>query len=230
MSPSGGLRLGASSWRSKPRPPVYPSPCSLPQTQGLPPATTTSGEHSTRLLRRSGTSEHHPRGEGASPFRSGRISAQRSRAQGPSAPKAGPGRRRPSARSAWHKALHPSCREQAPDATSVLPPVPDGPKPEGTEDQAAHGQVASACKTRCRPPARGGGSKLPLLCTLDPPDATKHEARRCRNADPAGQSRCPRRRANSHVRQVSKANLHDLRYRPPSLATTRVTSPGSALP
>jgi hypothetical protein len=40
--------------------------------EGLRPATTTSGEHTTQLLRRSGTSERHPQGEGASPFRSGR--------------------------------------------------------------------------------------------------------------------------------------------------------------
>ena len=40
--------------------------------EGLRLATTTSGEHTTRLLRRSGTSERHPQWEGASPFRSGR--------------------------------------------------------------------------------------------------------------------------------------------------------------
>jgi hypothetical protein len=40
--------------------------------EGPRPATTTSGEHTTRLVRRSGNSRRHPQREGASPFRSGR--------------------------------------------------------------------------------------------------------------------------------------------------------------
>jgi hypothetical protein len=141
------------------------------EPEGPRPATTTSGEHTTRLLRRSGTSSRHPQGEGASPFRSGRCPVRRWQAQGPLAPEAGPGRRHPSARGAWRAALDHSCREQAPDAAGVVPPEPHEPKPGWPGDQAAHGR---------------GGS-----CLQDPRQASS--ARRRKQAPAALPSRPARR-------------------------------------
>jgi hypothetical protein len=109
--------------------------------EGSYPATATSGEHTTRLLRRSGTSDHCSQREGASPFRSGQKPVQHWRARGSSTPEAGPGRRHSPLRSAWLKALHSSRREQAPSSVSGEPPDPDGPRPDGSGDQTAHGRV-----------------------------------------------------------------------------------------
>jgi hypothetical protein len=58
--------------RSKPRPALCSSPCDPLRTRRPTSGHDHIRRHTTRLLRRSGTSERHPQGEGASPFRSGR--------------------------------------------------------------------------------------------------------------------------------------------------------------
>jgi hypothetical protein len=223
-----GLKRRAG--RSKLRPPFCSSPCSLPQTQGLRPTATTSDEHSTRLLRRSGTSEHHPQGEGASPFRSGRISARHSRAQGPSAPEAGPGRRRPSVRHAWHKALHPSCREQAPDASSVLPPGPGGPKLDRSGDQTAHGRRSIRLQDPLQASCARRWKQAPTALPTRPARRNQAQGPAWPERKPCGTEPVPSAQSDQPVLLALKANLHDRRRRPPSLVTTRATSPGSALP
>lgn len=76
----------------------------------------------------------------------------------------------------------------------------------------------------------GRTSKLTPPCTLDPSDMFRHKARAGRNVVPAGQSRCPRSRALAgHTRGKRQASNLDDPDRP-SFATSRVASPGSALP
>jgi hypothetical protein len=185
--------------RSKLRPPFGSGPCDLRWTQGPRPATS----HVRRARDPSSwlgltLGRPHARG-GASSFRCGRRPVRRSRAQGPSAPEAGPGRRRPSARSARCEALGSPRRTQASVSSSFGPSIPSGPRPFRSGDQATHGRFG----IRLHDPTQASDSRLreqaPSALRSQPTRRCQAEARRCRNADPAGQSRCPRSRATSRA-------------------------------
>ena len=184
----------------------------------------------TQLLFGPGTPGTHPQGEGASPFRSGRRPVQLRRTRGPSRLETGPWRGRSSVRCARQKALGSSGQRRTPVSASLQPPIPAEPKLFGSGDRAAHGRSSSVCTIRRRFRAQSSGSKLPGPWAFDPPDAARHEARRCRKANHA--ERC---RALSALRPATRFKR---RRRTsvavgtgcPSLAATRVASPGSALP
>jgi hypothetical protein len=114
-------------------------------------------------------------------------------------PETGPDRRLSSARSARREALCRPRQAQASVPSSFVPSSPSGPRPFRSGDQATHGQFGVRLHDPLRLRTRGFGSKLPRLCAHSPPDATKHKARLCRIADPAGRNRCPRSRATSRT-------------------------------
>jgi hypothetical protein len=101
----------------------------------------------------------------------------------------------------------------------------------GPETKRRMDEVASVCKPRDKPRLRGTGSKLPLRCSLDPPrrDQAQGQALPAKRTlrDEAGALGTER---PATCFELLETNLRSRPDRPPSLATTRVTSPGSALP
>jgi hypothetical protein len=138
--------------------------------------------------------------EGASSLHSGRRPAQRRADTRPVQ------HRRPDPAEGYRPHAVPGARlsavrkqAQASVPSSFVPSVPSGPRPFRSGDQATHGRFGVRLHDPLRLRTRGFGSKLPRLCALSPPDATRHKARLCRIADPAGRNRCPRSRATSRT-------------------------------
>lgn len=111
---SGGPQPAARD-RTEQAPTSLHNPLRVRQrTQGPLMNAATSDKHTNLTPVEPGTPGSYPPPEEASFFRSGQRPVQLRRAQGPKALKAGPGRRRPSERSARCWAVRPSCDGKPP--------------------------------------------------------------------------------------------------------------------
>ena len=226
------MRLEASCWAEQAptglllfavRPSSDPKACAWPRPH---PASTRPDSYADLALRSATHSgkEQAPSVAGGDPSSALGHKARRRRRPDPVEgvrPCAVPGERRVTVRAG----SKPPTRQ-----ASCLPNLPDR-SPIGPETKRRMDELASVCKSRDKPRLRGGGSKLPLRCSLSPPRRNQAQGQ----ALPAKRTLRDDAGALGTERpatcvELLEANLRSRLHRPPSLVTTRVTAPGSALP